>query len=446
MRPVAILSATLLFLTGCSTEPPATEPTAVLFEGARLISGNTPPVENSAFLMENGKITKVGTKGQVEAPAGAVRVDLTGKTVIPAIVDAHAHLGWQIIKTGQIGKDTYSKENLIDHLTRVAYYGVAAVQNLGIDPGETPYEVRANPVPGAALLRTAGRGMAMPNMGPGQDYWKPVAYGITTDAEARKAVDELAAKKVDIVKIWVDDRNHTVKKLTPALYRSVIDEAHKNNLRVIAHIFYLEDAKDLLKAGIDGFAHGVRDKDIDAEFVKLMKDRPNVFVIPNLPDNPDSPPDATWIRETVPASEVQKMEDAMAKRTPKENQTARDFFGVQARNLAKLNAEGVKIGFGTDSSTQVGWTVHTELADMATAGMTPAQVIRAATQTAAEIVKLDQLGEVAPGKSADFIVLDANPLDNITNTRRISKVYQRGKEIDRAALRSSFSGNAEPAK
>jgi imidazolonepropionase-like amidohydrolase len=125
MRPVAILSATLLFLTGCSTEPPATEPTAVLFEGARLISGNTPPVENSAFLMENGKITKVGTKGQVEAPAGAVRVDLTGKTVIPAIVDAHAHLGWQIIKTGQIGKDTYSKENLIDHLTRVEFLCVS---------------------------------------------------------------------------------------------------------------------------------------------------------------------------------------------------------------------------------------------------------------------------------------------------------------------------------
>src|SRR6202040_1025755 len=117
--------------------------------------------------------------------------------------------------------------------------------------------------PGVALLRTAGRGMAMPNQGPGQDYWKPVAYGISTDAEARKAVDELAAKKVDIVKIWVDDRNHTVKKLTPALYRSVIDEAHKNNLRVIAHIFYLADAKDLLRAGIDGFAHGVRDKDVD---------------------------------------------------------------------------------------------------------------------------------------------------------------------------------------
>ena len=444
MRPVAILSGCLLLLSGCSSEPTASAPIAVLFEGARLISGDNPPVENSAFLMEDGKITKVGTKGQIEAPTGASRVDLSGKTVIPAIVDAHAHLGWQIIQTGQIGKDTYSKENLIDHLKRVAYYGVAATQNLGIDPGETPYEVRANPFPGAALFRTAGRGMAMPNMGPGQDYWKPVAYGISTDAEARKAVDELVAKKVDIIKIWVDDRNHTVKKLTPALYRSVIDQAHKNGFRVIAHIFYLADAKDLLQAGIDAFAHGVRDKDVDDEFVKLIKQHPNVFVIPNLPDNPDAPPDGSWISETVPASEVQKMQDTLAKRTPEQEKTAREFFGVQARNLAKLNAAGVKIGFGTDSGAQVGWTVHAELADMVTAGMTPAQVLRAATKTAAEIVKLDQLGEVAPGKSADFVVLDANPLDNITNTRRIAKVYQRGKELDRAVLRAALSG--APAK
>ena len=208
----------------------------------------------------------------------------------------------------------------------------------------------------------------MPNAGPGQDYWRPVAYGVTTDAEARKAVQELAAKKVDIVKIWVDDRNGTVKKLTPALYRSIIDEAHKNNLRVIAHIFYLSDAKDLLRAGIDAFAHGVRDRDIDDEFLQLLKQHPNVYVIPTLPDNPDAPPDPAWLSETVPTVQA-------AKRTDAEEKTARDFFGVQARNLAKVNAAGVKIAFGTDSGVSVGWTVHAELADMVTAGMTPAQVL-----------------------------------------------------------------------
>ena len=210
---------------------------------------------------------------------------------------------------------------------------------------------------------------------------------------------------------------------------------------MIAHIFYLADAKDLLRAGIDGFAHGVRDKDVDDEFVKLIQMHPNVFVIPNLPDNPDAPLDATWIRETVPAAEFQKMQDALAKRTPKEEKTARDFFGVQARNLAKLNAAGVKIGFGTDSGTQVGWTVHMELADMVTAGMTPAQVLRAATKTAAEIVKLDQLGEVAPGKSADFLVLDANFRWRTSSTHAASpRLYLRGQELDRAAMRSTLIG------
>jgi imidazolonepropionase-like amidohydrolase len=435
-----LVPACLLVLAGCSSQP-ATEASATLLEGARLVNGDGSTTENSAILIEKEQITKVGRKGEIEAPAGAARVDLTGKTVIPALIDSHAHLGWEIVKTGTIGKDTYSKDNLIDHLKRAAYYGVAATQNLGIDPGETPYEVRASPVPGAALFRTAGRGMGMPDAGPGQEYWKPVAYGIRTGAEARAAVQELAAKKADIVKIWVDDRNGTVPKLTPALRRSVIDEAHKNNLRVAAHIYYLEDAKDLLRAGVDVFAHGVRDKDIDDEFLKLMKEHPNVVVIPNLPDNPSAPPDPAWLRETMPAAEVQKLADAQAKRTPEAGQRARDFFGVQSRNLAKLNAAGAKIAFGTDSGVTVGWTVHTELADMVAAGMTPAQVLTAATKTSAELVRLDALGMIAAGKSADLIVLDGNPLDDITNTRKIARVYQRGKELDRAALRESWTGS-----
>jgi imidazolonepropionase-like amidohydrolase len=239
--------------------------------------------------------------------------------------------------------------------------------------------------------------------------------------------------------MWVDDRNGTVKKLTPELRRSIIDEAHKQGLKAIAHIFYLEDAKDLLRAGIDGFAHGVRDKDLDQEFVDLIKQHPNVYVIPNLPDNPDAPPDAEWLKETIPASEVQKFEAALAKRTPAQDKTAREFFGVQARNIAKLNAAGVKIGFGTDSGVSLGWTVHAELADMVTAGIPPAQVLTAATKTAAEILGLDDYGTVAAGKSASFIVLDANPLDDIKNTRRISKVVMRGVELDRAKLSHDFT-------
>jgi imidazolonepropionase-like amidohydrolase len=442
MRPcTTLLFCLLLILAACST-PNQTPPegAALLFEGATLITGDgSAPIENAAFLVENNQFTKVGKKGDIQAPAGAFHVDLSGKTVMPALVDTHTHLGWTVIKTGRTAADTYSRENLVDHLKRIAYYGVAATRNMGTDPGDIPFQVRAEPVPGAALFRAAGRGMGMPNAGPGAEYWRPVAYGVSTEAEGRKAVQELADKKVDLVKIWVDDRNRTVKKLTPPLYRAIIDEAHKHNLPVAAHIYYLADAKELLRAGIDIFAHGVRDKDVDDEFMKLMKEHPNVAVIPNLPDNPDAPVDYAWVSETVPASEIQRMKDAAAKRTPEAEKRARDFFGVQARNLAKLNAAGARIVFGTDSGTSVGWTVHTELADMVAAGMTPAQVIVAATKSSAELLKLDQLGMVAAGKSADFIVLDANPLDNITNTRKIAKVYIRGKEIDRAAMRAAWT-------
>jgi len=434
-----VLTTTLLLLTGCSSSPPPPTSSAVLFEGARLVSGDG-AVENAAFVVENGTFTKVGKKGEVVAPAGAARVDLTGKTVIPGLIDTHAHLGWALIESGVIGKDTYTKDNLIDHLKRDAYYGVAANRNLGIDPGDTPYEVRASPMDGVAIFRSAGRGMGMPNAGPGQDYWRPVAYGLTTEEDARNAVQELVVKNVDIVKIWVDDRNGTVKKLTPKLYRAVIDEAHKNHIPVIAHLFTLADAKELLKSGIDAFAHLVRDKDIDAEFLKMMKDRPNVYVVPNLPENPDAPTDWAFVSETVPAAEVQKMRDAAAAVKPDEAKKARDFFALQARNLAKLNAAGVKIALGTDSSTTVGWTIHSELADMVTAGMTPAQALTAATKTAAEVLKLDDMGAIAAGKSADFDVLDANPLENIKNTAKISKVYLRGKEVNRAALRAAWTG------
>jgi imidazolonepropionase-like amidohydrolase len=440
--PRLVFAMGVVLLAGCGSPRPAAQSGGVLFEGARLIPGAPESaVENSALLVKDGKFVQVGKKGEIAAD-GAMRVDLSGKTVMPALVDTHTHLGWQIVAEGRIGADTYSRDNLIDHLNRLAYYGVAATRNLGIDPGETAYDLRANPVAGAALLRTAGRGMAMPNAGPGQDYWKPVAYGVTNEADARKAVQELAAKRVDIVKIWVDDRGGKVKKLTPALYRVIIDEAHKNGLPVIAHIFYLADAKDLLKAGIDAFGHGVRDKDIDDEFVTMMKAHPNVYVIPNLPDNPGAPPDPAWLRETMPDALVAKMSEEAAKQTPEAKKRALEFFALQARNLARLNTAGVKIAFGTDSGETVGWPVHTELADMVTAGMTPRQVLTAATRTSAEVLKLDQLGEIAAGKSADFIVLDGNPLDDILNTRRIARVYLRGAEVDRGGLHAKFTGGS----
>ena len=208
------------------------------------------------------------------------------------------------------------------------------------------------------------------------------------------------------------------------MYGAIIDEAHKRGLRVTAHIFELEDAKGLMRAGVDVFAHGIRDKDIDEELVAMFKQRPNLVLTPNLPDR-GVKVDLSWLRASLPADEFAKLEAANTDR-PK----VQALFGIQARNLAKLNAAGVRITLGTDGNTP--WGPHEEMQDMVAAGMTPMQVIVAATRNSAEFLRFADTGTLQVGKSADFIVLDANPLDDITNTRRISAVVLRGAHVDRA--------------
>jgi imidazolonepropionase-like amidohydrolase len=388
----------------------------IFFEGARLIVGDgTAPIENSGILVRAGRIERVG-RGQVGLPALARVVNLRGKTVMPAIVDSHTHLAT-------------NREALIDQLQRKAYYGVGVAVSLGQDNTDVAFQVRAETIPGAARFRTAGRGITMPE--PGRS---DAPYWITTVAEGRKAVQELAAKKVDLVKIWVDDRNGAYMKLTPELYGAVIDEAHKNGLRVTAHIFFQDDAKGLLRAGIDAFAHGVRDKDVDDEFMAMMKQRPAVVVVPNLPDRGVAT-DLSWLADSVPAAELKTLQAAATDRP-----TVQQTFGIQSRNLAKLNAAGVRIALGTDGN--VAWAHHLEMEDMVASGMTPAQVITAATRNAAELLRVTDAGTIAVGKSADFIVLDANPLDDIKNTRKIADVYLRGVAVDRAAMRARWMGSA----
>jgi len=408
----------LFFLAAFSTSGATQAPQGTgvtVFEGARLIAGDgAAPIENSAFVVTNNRFTQVGRRGQLKVPAGATRVDLTGKTVMAAIVDTHTHM-------------PVTRDALIDSLQRKAYYGAGVVMSLGQDTGDVAFQVRDEIIPGAARLRTAGRGITMPEPGrTNAPYW------ITTEAEGRKAVQEQAARKVDLIKIWVDDRDGMYKKLTPALYGPIIDEAHKHNIRAIAHVFTLEDGKGLLRAGIDGFAHGIRDKDIDDEIVGLFRQHPNVVLGPNLPDRGVAV-DMSWLSDSIPADELKKLQEAATNRP-----AAQQFFGIQARNLAKLNAAGVKIALGTDGN--IPWAHHVEMEDMVAAGMTPSQVIVAATRSAAEWLHLPDVGTVQAGKSADFLVLDANPLDNITNTRRISAVYLRGSAVDRAGMRAKWMG------
>ena len=392
---------TFVFLVGFAI--PVSAQTVTAYEGARLIVGDGRVIENATLVVEGTRIAQVGSAADVRVPAGATRLSLAGKTLMPMIVDTHTHL-------------STTRDGLIRDLKQRAYFGVSGALSLGLDSFEL-LAMRNEVIPGAARYFSAGKGIT--RIEPGR-----ATFQINSEAEARKAVQENAAHRADIIKVWVDEREGKVEKVTPAQYAAIIDEAHNRGLRVTAHIFHMDDAKGLMRAGLDAFAHGVRDKDIDEETVSMLKARPYLTLTPNLPDR-GVKKDWSWLRAGLPAAEFAKLEEAN-----KDNPKAQAFYGIQARNLAKLNAAGVRVTLGTDGNRP--WGPHEEMEDMVLAGMTPMQVIVAATRNSAGFVRMTDAGTLEAGMSADFIVLDANPLDNITNTRRISSVILRGAPVDRA--------------
>ena len=432
----------LALLIGPSTD--ANAQTTVL-RGARVIDGSGgAPIDNATIVIRDGRIVAIGPSAGTPVPSGAEVVDYTGKTIIPGLISDHSHVG--IFVGLKAAPENYNRDSILRQLKQLEAYGVTTVMALGLN-GPLFYELRpelhAGRLPGADLFG-ADQGIGVVG---GQPSAAVVPVGENqvsrpdTLEMARESIRQMAARKTDMVKIWLDSAGGLMPKLKPEVYSAVIDEAHKNGLRVAAHIYDLDDAKAVVRAGVDVIAHGVRDKPVDPEFIDMMKAQ-SLWYIPTIVldyTNFAFAEHPAWTREPFfqralhPAVRAQLDDPDYRERTLGMPATAKNRAAVvtNKQNLKAIHDASVRVGFGSDSGVGLripGVAEHLELALMVEAGLTPMQAITNATSNAAALLKLDDRGVLASGKLADLVVLDGDPIADISNSRRIHAIWHRGKK------------------
>jgi imidazolonepropionase-like amidohydrolase len=412
-----------------------------VLKGFTLIDGSgRPPLANAAMVIDAGRIVWVGPVAQLKVPAGVETIDLAGKYVMPGIINLHGHLGNTIGLT-QDAK-FFTRENVEKNLDTYASYGVTAMLSMGTDQ-DLIFEIRDRQRagrPSTTRVFTAGQGFIFKG---GYGGIAGVNQGVSSVAEVEPAVAVQARKKVDMIKLWMDDELGRLPKMPYPISKAIIDAAHRHHLRAAAHIFYLQDAKQLTEYGVDGLAHSVRDKPIDQALIESMKKHGTWQLAATLSREASmfiyaSPApflsDPFFARGVSPAV-LQTLGSPAYQRAISSGAHFKEypaFLETAKRNLKTLVDAGVKYGFGTDSGPPgrfPGYFEHWEMELMVEAGLTPAEVLTAATRNAAEFLGANDLGTLERSKWADLIVLDRNPLDDIRNTRTIDAVYIAGNRV-----------------
>jgi imidazolonepropionase-like amidohydrolase len=438
MRPTRLWA----LLLAAVALPAAAEP--ILFENARVFDGQrdrgiTP------VLIDGARIVHIGTPLPAAA-TGARRVDYTGKTLLPALVSDHAHVG--NTQGLEHGDRFYTRDNVVRDLRQFQRYGITTVTALGMNGADffaLRTEVNADPRLGAQLYG-AGGGIGAPDGAPPADSMglrhDPVARPRTAE-QARAAVATQHADGVDLIKLWVDDLGGKRPMMTPEVYRAAIAEAHARGLTVAAHIHDLDQARDLVDARVDILAHGIRDRAVDPMLARKMSDQ-GTWYIPTVAIDEAN----YWYAEHPQALQQPFLRqalhrDVLARWSQPEWQraqlagsgipAAREAVATNLDNVRRLHAAGVKLGFGTDAGAMphrvIGVAEHRELQLLVQAGLSPAQALQVATSQAADLLGLADRGRIAAGKRADLLVLDADPLTDIANTQRIGAVWQAGQEV-----------------
>jgi imidazolonepropionase-like amidohydrolase len=435
------------------------QPGEDIYEGARLIIGDaTAPIESGAFIVRNGRITAIGQKGAIKAPAGAARVDLTGKTVMPTLNNIHAHLGYEGYVSWSV--ENHTPENVLDHLEREAFYGVGTTLAMGEQPTDFAIEFQQNQLagkfpPAARFFFAAG--MAPPGGGPDSLLIQGTGplhavYEVSTPDEAIAAVRKIASRKIQELKFWVDNRDNTRgsrKKMPPEVYTAIIQEAHKHGMIVHAHATNLQDQKGVVKAGVDVLVHTLMAEKVDDEFIAILKaKRPYWTPVMGLGDRSElCDGDNGFIEQALPDTVVADIKAGKTWLPSPPCSAARTApFARREENLKynfpKYISAGARIVLGTDAGVSAkysyGFAEHHEIGMYVRLGLTPGEAIIASTSRPTEVLRIKDTGLLAKGKRADFIVLNANPLENIRNTREIDSVYLNGARLDREALQAKF--------